>query len=87
MKVEEMKSPKGNNRPDQIIIDNGINRMFVSYGTNIAMIESDGQVWLDEEYWDYSKTTGKYRNQFLDENKKETESKIKSGQYKLTNLN
>ncbi len=31
--------------------------------------------------WDYSKTTGKYRNQFLDENKKATEEKIRQGVY------
>jgi hypothetical protein len=42
---------------------------------------------LDRTYWDYSKTTGKYRNQFLCENKAETERKIKSGEYKLGNLN
>ncbi len=45
------------------------------------------QIWLDENYWDYSVTTGKYRNQFLGETKKETEAKIKSGEYILTNLN
>lgn len=45
------------------------------------------EIELDEKYWDYSTTTGKYRNQFLGEDKKETEKKIKSGEYKLTNLN
>lgn len=42
---------------------------------------------LDETYWNYSKTTGKYRNQFLNEDKKETEKKIKSGEYRLEDLN
>lgn len=42
---------------------------------------------LDSKYWDYSKTTAKYRNQFLNEDKKETQKKIDSGQYTLTNLN
>ena len=45
------------------------------------------EIELDEKYWDYSTTTGKYRNIFLGEDKKETEKKIKSGEYKLTNLN
>ena len=40
--------------------------------------------WLDK--WDYSVTTSKYRNIFLNENKKETEKKIKSGEYVLTDL-
>ena len=44
-------------------------------------------ITLDETYWDYSKTTGKYRNQFLGETKAETEKKIKSGEYQLVDLN
>ena len=44
-------------------------------------------VYLDSTYWDYSVTTGKYRNQFLGETKKETERKIASGEYILTDLN
>jgi len=32
-------------------------------------------------------STGKYRNIFLNETKKETEKKIKDGTYVLTNLN
>jgi hypothetical protein len=44
-------------------------------------------IYLDEKYWDYSVTTGKYRNIFLNETKKETEKKIANGTYELTNLN
>ena len=32
-------------------------------------------------------TTSKYRNIFLEETKKDTEKKIESGEYILTNLN
>lgn len=60
--------------------------LFQSYNSIIAKKEN-GQICLDERYWDYSKTTGKYRNQFLGETKKETEKKIKSRVYKLVNLN
>jgi hypothetical protein len=42
---------------------------------------------LDKNYWDYSRTTGKYRNLFLNETKKETEAKIKSGEHILADLN
>lgn len=42
---------------------------------------------LDETYWNYSKTTSKYRSQFLGESTKETQSKIDSGEYVLANLN
>jgi hypothetical protein len=44
-------------------------------------------VQLDRDKWDYSTTTGKYRDQFLGETKKETQAKIDSGEYILTDLN
>lgn len=80
-----MRSPKGNIVPNQfdITIDN--KRIFKSYESVIVMIRN-GKVYLDEKYWNYSMTTGKYRNIFLGENKKDTETKIKSGEYLLTNL-
>ena len=37
----------------------------------------DGNTYLDHYYWNYSTTTGKYRNRFLGEDRKETEAKIK----------
>ena len=43
--------------------------------------------YLDEHYWDYSATTGKYRNQFLGEGIAETRAKIESGEYILIDLN
>tara|TARA_R100000655_G_scaffold22905_5_gene46312 strand:+ start:2115 stop:2366 length:252 start_codon:yes stop_codon:yes gene_type:complete len=60
---------------------------FQSYRSIIAKKTKSGQVYLDKRYWDYSTTTGKYRNKFLGEKKAATEKKIKSGKYKLTNLN
>ena len=68
----------------QIFTDKGT--AFQSYSSIIAA-KVDGKVYLDENKWDYSTTTGKYRNQFLRETKKETEKKIKSGEYILTDLN
>jgi hypothetical protein len=67
-------------------------RYFQSYESIIAFIPkhykgNTNKVLLDINKWDYSTTTGKYRNQFLGENKRETERKIKSGEYVLTNLN
>ena len=60
--------------------------MFVSYGTNIAL-KSNGCIFLDENYWDYSATTGYYRNQFLGEGIADTRKGIEDGTYILTNLN
>jgi hypothetical protein len=59
---------------------------FQSYNSIIAL-KTGRKVILDKHYWDYSKTTGKYRNRFLGETKKETEKKIKEGVYTLANLN
>ena len=44
-------------------------------------------IYLDQKYWNYSKTTSKYRNKFLGETTKETQAKIDSGDYILTDLN
>ncbi|MFA5385554.1 MAG: hypothetical protein WC364_13040 [Eubacteriales bacterium] len=82
MKVENMDGIA-----NQLLISNDDGSVaFQSYNSVIA-IKRNGKVTLDESKWDYSKTTGKYRNRFLREDKKATEAKIKSGEYKLANLN
>jgi len=99
MKVQNMISSKGNSVSNQFIINTpgpinwmsglktGSGTLFQSYDSAIVFREYNGQVYLDKNYWNYSITTGKYRNLFLGENKKETEKKIKSGEYKLVDLN
>ena len=91
MKIKNMTSHNGNKVANQFIIedDNG-NQFFQSYNTVIVKKDWSGerlQIVLDHDSWDYSVTTGKYRNLFLGETKRETESKIASGEYKLDNLN
>ena len=64
--------------------------VFQSYNTVIAVRtvwKDETRIELDRDSWDYSRTTGKYRNRFLGETKKETEKKIASGEYVLTDLN
>jgi hypothetical protein len=61
-------------------------RFFQSYDS-IIVKDCGGEITLDYYYWDYSRTTSKYRNQFLGETKAETQAKIDSGEYKLANLN
>lgn len=93
MKVENMTSSKGNKVANQFIIRDGhpdTTRVFQSYDKVIVVMawEMDGwHIELDKNYWDYSKTTGKYRNQFLGETKAETQKKIDSGEYQLIDLN
>jgi hypothetical protein len=87
VKVQNMTSSRGNDVPNQFIIETNDGIYFQSYNSIIVYHSLDGKTYLDEKYWDYSNTTGKYRNQFLNESKKETQSKINSGEYILTNLN
>lgn len=71
---------------NQFIIETPKGIYFQSYGSIIAL-KTNNKIFLDTCYWDYSTTTGKYRNMFLGETKRETEKKIKSGEYTLINLN
>ena len=90
LNLENMKSSKGNKVANQFIIIHGNEEFFQSYNSIIAKRLNkfyEETIYLDKYYWDYSVTTGKYRNIFLKETKKETEKKIKSGEYILTNLN
>ena len=81
---------------NQFIINDGDVEWLQSYESIIvkrlsdlnAYIEPDKTyIYLDQKYWNYSKTTSKYRNKFLGETTKETQAKIDSGEYILTNLN
>lgn len=86
MTIKNFISHSGRAVANQYIITDGNKRTFQSYNSTICTIEN-GRVTLDSYYWDFSQTTGKYRNIFLGECKAETERKIKAGIYKLANLN
>ena len=66
---------------------NGLREIFQSYNSVIAVRDQNGHVTLDRSKWDYSVTTGRYRNQFLGENINETRRKIENGIYALADLN
>ena len=87
-KVRQMKSVRSG-RPvaNQFIIYASDGNYFQSYDSVIAFKGNDGKVTLDNYYWDYSRTTSKYRNQFLGEGVADTRAKIDSGEYKLADLN
>lgn len=89
MKVQNMLSPRtGNAVANQFeIYDDQGNKWFQSYSAMIAKRTKTGKIYLDKRYWDYSVTTGKYRNKFLRESIAETRDKIASGEYKLVDLN
>ena len=87
MRVENMRSTRGNKVANQFIINDKGVTYFQSYSSIIAKKSLQGKVYLDAYYWDYSTTTGKYRNDFLGEGIADTRKKIQSGEYILTDLN
>ena len=87
MKVENMTSARGNKIANQFLVtDDKGDEYFQSYRSMIAK-KSQGKIYLDEYYWDYSTTTGKYRNDFLGDGIADTRKKIETGEYILTDLN
>ena len=97
MKVENMTSTRGNKIPNQFIItdyqEGNKIEYFESYDVIIAkkvyanMNFGIAEIFIDQNYWDYSRTTGKYRNIFLGEGIRLTRNKLENNQYILTDLN
>lgn len=90
MNVTNLKSTNGNRVPNQFDITHDNHNYFQSYNSIIVHINyntAPRTIELDSKYWNYSRTTSKYRNIFLGETTKETEAKIKNGEYKLVDLN
>ena len=87
MKVSNMQSNSGNKIANQFEILTDTARFFQSYNSIIAKIDYDNNITLDSHYWDYSKTTSKYRNMFLNMTTNDIKKDIKLGNIKLDNLN
>ena len=87
IKVSNMETRTGNAAANQFIIETEDGIYFQSYATIIAL-KKNGQVYLDKDSWDYSRTTLKYLHQFLGTSaKKEVLSRIDAGRYLLKDLN
>tara|TARA_B100000900_G_scaffold322240_1_gene281602 strand:+ start:1989 stop:2300 length:312 start_codon:yes stop_codon:yes gene_type:complete len=92
--VKPMNTRGGNPSPNQCIMSDPHGETFVSYGTKICYRSFDlygperrPKYVFDEYYWNYSRTTGKYRNEFLGMGVQECRKGIKEGWIKLTDLN
>ena len=92
--VEQMTSRSGNVVPNQTILSDMTGKTFVSYGSKIVYQSkdraSDGlplEIIVDENYWDYSRTTGKYRNEFMNMGVQDVRDHIKEGRIQVGNLN
>jgi len=97
MKVRNMTGRTGKPVANQFIVewqdDSGnICVAFQSYTSLIAVMKyhkdgGDTRVTLDRDTWNFSRTTSKYRSEFLNEGTADTQRKIDSGEYFLDNLN
>lgn len=88
MIINNMVSDKGNKIPNQYVIKLNNCNAFQSYETVIAIRNYDSfhkrwEVFLNKEYYNYSKTTSKYRNKYLGLKTKQIEQKIKSKEFIL----
>ena len=75
IEIENMQSSRGNDVPNQFIIRTKMGRLFRSYDSNIAFIPKDENIIYLGKDWNYSVTTSKYRNAFLNM----TSNEIKQG--------
>lgn len=75
MKIENMKSTKGNKVANQFIMEFGNYTAFQSYSILIAVYDNKNDtLYLDEKK--YSVTTSKYTNMFINEYQPLTISKV-----------
>lgn len=69
MTVENMVSPRtGNPVANQFVIKGNGTTTFQSYNSTIAVIDWNERTIKIGNDWNYSTTTGKYRNSFFDDN-------------------
>ena len=92
IKVRNITSNNGNNIANQFIIDCGTMVIFQSYESNIIKIDYQNKTITVYADYNYSKTTGKYRNKFLTDfgfneinTLKTLEHAIKNGFVKINN--
>lgn len=67
MKVYNMKSAKGNTIANQFIIEDTDKKIFQSYDSTIAEIDYKNMEIIIYPDYNYSRTTGKYRNIFFED--------------------
>ena len=85
--VTNLINERGNAVRNQFVIYENGKITFQSYRTKIAVIAS-GEVFINYNMFDYSRTTSKYLAQFLRQNgwdiksKKDIERLIKNGRFK-----
>ena len=83
IKVKPMLTRGGSPSPNQFIIYTSEGEYYQSYESIIAFRPRGAQPITLGEDWNYSRTTDRYRNQFLGEGIAETRRKLADGTYIL----
>jgi len=86
LKVKSLTNSNGNKVANQFVITTAEGTFFQSYGTIVAGYTDAGLVF-DADYWNYSRTTSRHRNNFTGLDTPETKKRIKEGQIKFQQLN
>lgn len=72
--------------PQHNVIHTSYGKYLTSYDSVIVFLPNDeSTIYLGED-WNYSVTTLKYRNQFLNTTTKELEAKLASGSAKIVSM-
>ncbi len=88
IKVRNMLTSNNNIAANQFIITTKGAQIFQSYLKTIVFLSNEvNTVFLDKNYWNYSRTTSFYRNKFLNTSSEETLKKITMNEYCLVDLN
>ena len=86
--IRQMQTGGGNPAPNQFEIWDSKGYYFQSYQSIIFFwCKKTGKKYLDYNTWDYSNTTGRFRNKILGEGIAQTREKIERGEYIFANLN
>jgi hypothetical protein len=87
--VENITSSRGKKIANQFIIKTDKGQFFKSYDSVIAFKPNDPMqpIELDCIKWNYSRTTSKYRNIFLNCDTKDIKQMTKNGDLIFINLN
>lgn len=81
-----MKVSNLNGVLSQFLIESEEGTYFQSYNSIIAL-KSKGVIYLDPDYYKYSKTTSRHLNNFLGVDSKEFKANLKAGLYQFRKMN
>jgi hypothetical protein len=88
MRVSQLINSGGRPVPNHFVIEYNGFKWLQSYNALVARIDVESEeVELDQNYWEYSKTTARHRNAFLGMDNSEVKRHVDDGTFRLVDLN